>query len=351
MPNLRRLLCLLLWASAARADLAADVDSLFQDFDKPGVPGAAVLVVRSGMVSYRKGYGLEDLEAGLSASAETNYRMASVTKQFTAMAALMLVDRGSLKLDEALTEIFSDFPAYGKTITVSHLLHHTSGLKDYEDLIPSGQTKQIDDTDVLALLKKQSSGDFAPGSRYRYSNGGYCLLAQIVEKRSGKSFGRFLEENVFRALGMSESRVYDKNNPPAISRRAYGYSKVGGAYVRTDQSVTSATQGDGGVYTSAVDMERWLKGLDSLIPSKLLAQMFTAGKLNDGTAHSYGMGWVIDTYRGLKRHSHTGSTIGFRTAVQKFPERDFAVAVFINREGSTPWDTARAIVDKVLFAR
>jgi CubicO group peptidase (beta-lactamase class C family) len=343
-------LLLMLRAGLATADLGSDIDTLMRDYDKPDVPGASVLVMRTGTVTLRKSYGLADVEKGEKVGEDTNFRLASVSKQFTALAALLLVDEGKLALDDKLTEVFPGFPAYGQAIRVRHLLNHTSGLRDYEDLIPSGQTKQVTDADVLSLLQKQSSTSFTPGSQYKYSNGGYCLLAQIVEKKSGLSFAEFVSRRIFSPLGMMDSRVYERDPVPVIPHRAYGYTRSGSGFQRTDQSVTSATQGDGGVYTSAVDYERWARGMDTLLSTSLMDEIFTPGKLNNGSSTSYGFGWVLDTYRGLKRRSHTGSTIGFRTAVQRFPERDTTIAVFVNRAGAAPWDQAQKIADLYLFA-
>lgn len=333
-----------------RADIAEQIDPLFSEYNSSKVPGASVGIYQDDEVLYEKGYGLADLESKEASGTLTNYRLASVTKQFTAMAILQLVASEKLTLSETLTDIFPGFPSYGKQIQVRHLLNHTGGLRDYEDLIPGGQTEQVTDRDVLDMMKQQNSTYFTPGSQYRYSNGGYCVLAQIVEARSETSFAKFVERNIFRPLGMTESRVYVKPSFE-ISHRAYGHSRSGGGFTRTDQSVTSATQGDGGVYTSTRDFLPWDRALytDVLIPLDLLKQAFTPGVLNSGAKTSYGFGWQIGTYRGLLRHSHTGSTIGFRTAVQRFPDKHFTVVVLVNRAESSPWTTAESIADRLLF--
>jgi CubicO group peptidase (beta-lactamase class C family) len=344
-------LVLFIGCLTARADLSQEIDRLMQPYDKPTVPGGSVLVMRTGVVSLRKSYGLAEVQSKTSVTEATNFRLASLTKQFTAMATLLLIDDGKLGLEERLTDVFSDFPSYGNNIRIRHLLQHTSGLRDYEPLIASSQTSQVNDADVIELLKGQSSGLFSPGSRYSYSNSGFCVLAQVVERRSGVSFADFVTRRIFEPLGMMDSRVYERDHPPAIPRRAYGYTSSGNGFQKTDQSVTSATQGDGGVYTSAVDYERWSRGLETLLPADLLSAMFEPGKLSDGSSIQYGFGWVLDTYRGLKRRSHTGSTIGFRTAVQSFPEKQTTIAVFVNRAGAAPWDIAREIADLYLFGR
>jgi CubicO group peptidase (beta-lactamase class C family) len=329
-----------------RADLGSEIDTLMSAYDKPGSPGAAVLAMRAGMMTYRKGYGLAEVETGRFANENTNYRMASVSKQFTAMAAMILVEQGKLGLEETLKDIFPDFPSYGSKVTINHLLHHTSGLVDYESSVTG--SKQVSDADVLAILKRQSSTSFPPGSRYSYSNSGYCLLAQVVETRSGMQYEDFVLENVFKRLGMHESHVYEKDNIPNIRERAYGYTPSGGSFSKTDQSNTSATQGDGGVYTSTVDYEKWILGLESLLSPPFLSQYLTPGRLNDGSATSYAMGWSVGTHHGFARYSHTGSTIGFRTAVEWIPSLGAGVAVFINRASSSPWDISRQILELVV---
>lgn len=345
---MRIIFILAVWHTVALGN--PKVDELFRAYDKPTVPGAAVAIIQDGWVVYQKGYGLAELKDKREVTTATNFRLASLSKQFTAMAVVMLIDRGLLQLETKLTDIFPDFPAYGSKIKIRHLLGHQSGLRDYEDLIPGSQTEQVTDKDVLDILKKQSSSDFTPGSQYRYSNGGYCLLSQIVEKVSGRSFPDFLHENLFNRLGMTHSLMFEKGIS-IVENRAYGHSPSGSGFTQTDQSVTSATMGDGGVYTSVGEYFLWDQALyrTDLASEELMKAVFTPAKLNDGSSTQYGFGWVLDTYRGLKRQSHTGSTIGFRTAVQRFPEKKFSVVVFVNRANSAPWDIARQIADLYLF--
>jgi len=319
------------------------VDALFRDYDKPNVPGAAVAIFQKGEVAYQKAYGLARVKSGEKATTLTNFRLASLTKQFTAMGIMILIDRGMLRLDERLTEIFPDFPAYGKNITVEHLLHHQSGLVDYEGHV-SG-SGQVSDAGVLEILKKQTKLNFTPGSRYSYSNSGYCVLSNIVAKVSGRSFPQFMADEVFGPLGMERSLVYVKGGPE-ITNRAYGHTGTS----ETDQSSTSATLGDGGVYTNVEDFAHWDRALyqNPLISPMLQVMAFMPGKLSDGTTTKYGFGWEIDTYQGHRRQSHTGSTIGFRTAVSRFPDVELSVVVLVNRASASPWDTARQVADLYL---
>lgn len=341
-------ICCLWGATSVALPTEAEIDDLFDDYQGK-VPGAAVTVIKDGWVVYKKAFGLADVNTQTAANTNTNFRLASVTKQFTAAAILVLVDQGKLTFDTKLTEIFPDFPSYGSAITVRHLLNHTSGLRDYENLIPGGQTQQVLDSDVLRLLKKQSSGSFKPGSQYSYSNSGYCVLGEIVTKVSGQSFASFLKEFIFDRIGMRETVAFEKGISQ-VNYRAYGHSASGGGWKQTDQSITSATLGDGGVYTSIEDYFYWDQALNtsSFVSPALLAEAFTPGKLNDGSSIKYGFGWVLDTYGGRRRQSHTGSTIGFRTAVQRFPAERLTVVVLVNRANAAPWDKASQIADKYL---
>jgi CubicO group peptidase (beta-lactamase class C family) len=350
----RRLsICVLLalaFSALAQAVSPSQVDALFADYDHPDVPGASVAIIQNGKIEYAHAYGRADLENQVAAQPRTNYRLASLTKQFTAMAIMILIEQGQLRLDTRLTDVFPDFPAYGKQITIRHLLGHQSGLKDYEDLIPSDQTGQLSDQDVLQIYRRQNSTDFTPGSRYRYCNGGYVLLGLVVAATAHQSFASFLKDHVFKPLGMAHTVAFE-NGISTVSDRAYGYSPRGSGFERTDQSVTSATLGDGGVYTSVEELFLWDQSLyrSPLISAGLLDQAFTAGVLNDGSRTGYGFGWMLDTYRGLHRQHHTGSTIGFRTSIARFPERAFTVVVLVNRANASPWDLGDRITDLYLF--
>ena len=210
----------------------AKVDALFSAI-KPDTPGAAVLVLKDGHAVYQRGFGVTDLRTHHKIDEHTNFRLASLTKQFTAMAIMLLVHDGKLRYDQALTEIFPEFPAYGKSITLREILNHTSGLLDYEDLMakqygntPDDQIPQIHDAGVLALMEKASTTKFPPGSKWEYSNSGYCVLAMIVEKASGKGFAEFLQERIFAPLKMAHTIAYE-NGRSEVANRAYGHTPQG----------------------------------------------------------------------------------------------------------------------------
>ncbi|MGH8187400.1 MAG: serine hydrolase domain-containing protein, partial [Steroidobacteraceae bacterium] len=235
--------------------ITARIDALMRDYEGQ-VPGASVLVVRESVPLVRSSYGLADLEQRTPAMPATNYRLASVTKQFTAAAILLLAEDGRLTLDDGVRKWLPTLPDAAQAVTIRQLLTHTSGLIDYEDVIPESFSGQLKDADVLRLLASQDRTYFAPGTSYRYSNSGYALLALIVERTSDLSFAAFLRKRIFMPLGMGNTVAYEDGQSTVVNR-AFGYSSSGGAWTRTDQSQTSAVLGDGGIYSSIDDLARW----------------------------------------------------------------------------------------------
>jgi CubicO group peptidase (beta-lactamase class C family) len=346
---------------AADRDPAAQAAALFASIS-PSAPGAAVEVIQNGRIVFQHGYGVTDLRSKNKIDEQTNFRLASLTKQFTAMAVMLLVHDGKLRYDETLTEVFPEFPAYGKNITIRHLLNHTSGLLDYEDLmakeygnIPDDQIPQISDAGVLALMEKASTMQFAPGSKWQYSNSGYCVLAMVVEKVSGEKFGDFLDERIFAPLKMQNTLAYEKG-PNEVPHRAYGHTPDGSSFRQTDQSSTSATLGDGGVYTSLTDLARWDEALaqHTLLSAAEMQPALTAvhpsasPAQENGHPVSYGFGWFLEPYRGHERMWHYGETIGFRTSIQRFPKDNLTVIVLCNRADLSAIDLALKTADLYL---
>lgn len=338
-------------ASNPVESLKTNIDNLFSAFDAPGAPGASVMVVQDGQPLLAWGYGLANLEPKLPCGTNTNFRLASVTKQFTAMAILILRDRKLLALDERLPDFFPEFPACGSNITVRHLLTHTSGLIDYEDVIPKGTEIPVLDRDVLRLLMQQHKTYFPPGSRFRYSNTAYALLALMVELRSGNTFARFLRENIFQPLGMAQTLAYE-SGLSAVPHRAYGYSHDHQGWKLTDQSLTSSVLGDGGIYSSVADLCRWDAALytDTLVSSNTLAEAFTPGPSADHPRTGYGLGWFVGEYRGLREIWHSGNSLGFTTRIARFPERRFTVIILTNRNEAQIAEYPHRIADWCLFA-
>ncbi len=339
------------------------IDSIFVQLKSANAPGAAVLVVRDGKIVLEQGYGLGDLRSHVPITAETNFRLASCTKQFTAMAIMLLAHDGKLRYDQTLSQIFPEFPAYGETITIRQLLNHTSGLKDYEDLLnaqyphtPDEKIPQIHDAEVLKLMERQTATDFPPGSQWRYSNSGYVLLGLVVEKVSGVPFGGFLQERVFAPLKMTNSILYEKGKND-VAHRAYGHTFARGKWKQTDQSSTSATLGDGGIYSSIDDLAKWDAALasckllsekemrDGLTPVRVPAAKDASAPLGN---QSYGFGWFLDPYKGHRRTWHYGETVGFRTTIQRFPDDELTVIVLANRSDVNPQELALKVADLYL---
>ncbi len=326
------------------------VDSLFAAYTGSDVPGASVVVIRDGKVIVRRAYGMADLERRVSAAPETDYRLASVSKQFTAMAVMLLAKDGKLRYDQPVRDFLPELPAATRAVTVRHVLNHTSGLWDYEDLVPESRTTQLDDRDVLSLLGSKDSLYFSAGSEYRYSNSGYVLLGMIVSRVSGMTLPQFLRARIFEPLGMQASVAHVEGSD-TVARRAFGYSPSGGTFVQTDQSVTSATLGDGGIYTNMDDMTRWDQALErnTLVDSATMRLATTPPQLPAGATTEYGFGWFIDRYRGERRWRHTGETSGFRNAILRFPERRLTIVILTNRSSGEPQAIAERIADRVLF--
>ena len=359
--NLRPFLCLALLLLLAlpvlgQRKLEKRIDSLFAAFNHPDAPGTSVMVIRNGKMLLAKGYGMANIEARQLATPSTNYRLASVTKQFTATAVMILADRKKLRYDNVLTDFFPDFPAYGKKITVKHLLQHTSGLMDYENVMPETTTVQLLDKDVLALMKRQERTYFEPGTKYLYSNSGYALLALIVEKQSGISFAKFLEKNIFKPLKMTATVAFE-NGISKVKNRAYGYSPIDSLhpdiFKQTDQSMTSAVLGDGGIYSSVMDLAKWDKALYNtpLVRKRTQRMAFTPNILPDGTNTEYGFGWRISDYKGKLCYHHSGSSIGFRNEIQRFPQQKTTVIILTNRDNADPKVIAEKIADNMFFGK
>ncbi len=366
---------LLRWAAVAalcvRAGageaFAPKLDSFFAPLASPRSPGLAVLVEKDGRTLLRKGYGARDLRTYAPIDAKSNFRLASCTKQFTAMAIMLLVHDGKLRYSETLGALLPDFPAYGRPITIRQLLTHTSGLPDYEDLMGDAWTneRQIQDGEVLNLLEKQTDGKFAPGTSWSYSNSGYVVLGLIVAKLSGQPFPQFLRDRIFAPLHMSNSMAYvaGHNSPP---NRAYGHTKDGDRFVEADQSSTSATLGDGGVYSNLDDLEKWdaalrdnsLLSREEMKPALVPAKLANGSQphwptqpgddnLNPGKPVSYGFGWFLDPYQGRARMWHSGTTQGFRTVIDRFTKGNFTIVILCNRTDLDPSALALRVADTV----
>jgi CubicO group peptidase (beta-lactamase class C family) len=331
------------------------LEQLISTVGPANAPGVAVLVRKDGQTVLATGHGVRDLRSHGPIDAHTNFRLASDTKQFTAMSIMLLVHDGKLKYETPLTQVFPDFPDYGRAITIRNLLNHTSGLPDYEELMDAVSAEkwtaenQITDAEVLQLLEGADRGRFAPGTHWSYSNSGYVVLGLVVAKVSGKSFPDFLRERIFKPLHMDRTVAFVKTKN-SVSNRAYGHSLQDGKLIETDQSSTSATLGDGGIYSNLEDLAKWDEALTNhtLLGEAEMQPALTPVKLADGSQPHwdsgpgdtdplaardvyYGFGWFLDPFHGHERMWHYGDTIGFKSSIQRFPNDKLTVVVLSNR--------------------
>jgi len=288
-------------------NIKAILDNIFLKYDG-NVPGAAMSVSIHGEPIFFKIYGRANLETGDTVKLATNFRLASVTKQFTATCVMILNEVGKLSYDDSLRDLLPEFPHYAEGIKIRQMLQHTSGIRDYDDFTPENYKGQLVDGDVLEMLIKQDSTYFPPGSEYRYSNSAYVLLGLVVERLSEDTFSEFISREIFKPLGMGGSVLHVKGDT-SIMNRAYGYAKIGENFVYNDQSSGSLLLGDGGVYSNVVDLVKW----------------------DSGEETNYGYGWHITEYKGVKLLYHGGSTAGFRNLFIRAPEFGISIIILTNR--------------------
>jgi CubicO group peptidase (beta-lactamase class C family) len=381
LPWLLALLFVFLFTTSSRAQSSQDqtataLDAIFSPLTDARSPGLAVFVRKDGRLLFERGYGVRELRSFSKIDPQTNFRLASCSKQFTATSIMLLVHDGKLRYEDTLTDVLPDFPAYGKAITIRNLLNHTSGLPDYEDLMAATEKRegvaiwtpahQIQDAEVLDLLKQEAAGKFAPGTQWSYSNSGYVILGLVVAKVSGKPFREFLSERIFAPLKMSQTVTYQRGQNE-VTHRAYGHSREGNAWKETDQSPTSATLGDGGIYSSLADLAKWDEALAqrTLLTEKEMQPALTPAQLTtgaqpkwpansdrpEGASVSYGFGWFLDPYRNHPRMWHYGDTVGFLTYIQRFPADRLTIIVLCNRTDLDPESLADKVADFFLSSR
>ncbi len=335
--------------SVSLPDAAAQVDALFAPFTTGESPGAAVMVIRDGEVLHAGGYGYADLERKIPITPQTAFRLASVSKQFTAMAVMILAERGQLSYDDPLVKYLPELARFGDSITLRNLLTHTGGLPDYYDVLEAASTEHMPDTEEAMefLAAWDEAALFAAGERYEYSNPGYEMLALVVERVSGQRFGQFLEDNIFRPLGMNHTVVRDSTEPE-IANRALGYSRADGSFALDDDHVLNHLVGSGLMYSTVEDLALWDQALytDTLVQPATLEEAWSPVRLANGEEYPYGFGWRLGRYGGLgRRLAHAGGWVGFSTFIVRYPERRFSVIVLSNLDEFEAEDFAGRITD------
>ena len=316
---------------------SAQVDALFAPFTDGVQPGAAVMVIENGEIVHRAGYGYANLEERTPIGADTAFRLASVSKQFTAMAVMLLAGEGRLAYDDPVSRYLPPLSPY-PGVTFRHLMTHTGGLPEYYDVIDTSGGMPSN-ADALALLGTMGGAVFAPGERYEYSNPGYDMLASLVAQVAGKDFPAFMRERIFAPLGMRNTLVHDHTRPE-VRHRATGYApaETGEGFVPDDQDPLNGIVGSGGVYSTLNDLYRWDQALygESLVGRAALEEAFSRARLNDGTSVDYGFGWRVEDHDGHLRVRHGGSWVGFRTHIARCPQQRFTVIILSNRADLDP---------------
>ncbi|MEO6390658.1 MAG: serine hydrolase domain-containing protein [Pyrinomonadaceae bacterium] len=332
------LVTLVVLAVAASAARAQSIDEFVnQQMAQRHIPGLAVAVIRDGKVVVAKGFGKANVELDVPATENTVFQLASVTKQFTATAILLLVQDGKLALDDKVSARVPNLPAAWANVTIRQLLTHTSGVKNYTETKDFGKRSRYDFTqDEMLKLVADAPLDFPSGSKFNYSNTGYFLLGLVIEKASGKLYGEFVQQRIFQPLGMTATRFNDIH--AIVKNRAAGYSWDGKVLQNADFASPTQPFSAGGLISTITDMIKWDAALnsDKILPKAVLESMWTATKLTDGSETGYGFGWGVQTKKGHRVISHSGGIDGFSTDIQRLVDDQVTVIVLANS------DTAQA---------
>ena len=338
----------------AHAQAAANpqIDAVFASWNKPDSPGCAVGVFQNGRITYERGYGMADLEHDIPISPSSVFYVGSVSKQFTAMAAALAIQQGHVSADDPIRKHLPEMPPYADAITVRHLVHHTSGLRDYNTLLSIAGRRgdeAYDNATVLRMTARQKALNFEPGTEYLYSNTGYTLLATIVERATKTPFAKYAEEQIFKPLGMTVSHFHTDASR-LVKGRANAYT-VGQAGVRLD-TPSNERAGAGGVYTSIRDLLHWDENFyTGRVGGKaLIAQVQTPGRLKSGGAMTYAWGLQIGNYRGAPIVEHSGSLGGYRAHITRYPEHHTSFAALCNL-AINPGNLLRQVADVVLASK
>jgi CubicO group peptidase (beta-lactamase class C family) len=310
--------------------LAERVDAVFADFDRPRYPGAALMVVDRGERLLSKGYGLGDLESGRPIEADSSCYLASISKQFTAMAVMMLAEQGKLSFDDLLVSYFPQFPAWAREVSLRHMLQHTAGLPNYGEFVPDWDKINLTNQLVLEGAMKQAGLEFPAGTKFEYGGTGYVLLAMIVAMVAGRTFAGFMKDRIFEPLGMKHTLVYDEERP-ALHKPVQGYIAEDGEILRWDYPLL--TTGEGGMFSTLDDLFLWDQALNGerLVSREALQRAFTSGATSDGKAIDYGFGWYTNRFPGGRRHVAHGGTCGAYTGyIIRFLEIGRTIVVLSN---------------------
>ncbi len=310
----------------------------FEEYNLAESVGLAVMVVKDGQTVFKQGYGLRNLETKESVNTDTNFRLCSVSKQFTAMCIAILEERGKISANDFIKKYFTDFPECMSEIKIQHLLNHTSGLPEYHNEFCSIKrgNPYVKNSDIYNYYKNSKSLEFKAGNRFEYSNGGYNLLATLVEKITKKKFSKFIKENIFKPLCMLNTKVV--SYPLEIPNRSVSYSEWP-FFDDVDFNTCNALIGEDGIYCSINDTEKWIDALERnlLINKETTTKLFAPSFTNDGEKINYGYGWELDKYYEHEMVLHTGSWVGFNTVIANYPKEKIWVVAYSNSHAISSW--------------
>ena len=330
------------------------MDAVFAQWDRPDSPGCALGVYQDGRIAYSRGYGMADLEHDSPITPDSVFYAGSVSKQFTAMAAALAIKQGKLGPDDDVRKYVPELPVYGRPITIRHLLHHTSGLRDVNTLMVLAGRRDEDAFDneaVLRIVSRQKALNFLPGDEYLYSNSGYAMLALAIERATGVPFAEYADANIFEPLGMKVSHFHT-DLARLVPGRAWAYDRrADGSFVLN--SPQNERAGAGGLFTTVRELARWDENFyDGRVGGPEVIRMLeTPGRLNSGTELTYGWGLMAGSYRGVPIIEHSGSLGGYRAHVIRFRSMHTSVAILCNVSNVSTRTVVRRVADAVLAGR
>jgi len=329
------------------ADPAKRIDALLAPLSSDHAPGAAVMVIRNGAVAYTASLGMADVERGIPIGSRTVFDIASVSKQFTAMLAMILHQEGRLDYDSPVVQYLPELSRFGPTLTVRHLLTHTSGLPDYYDALTRAGAAGtwVSNRQALAFLAGWGDPVFPPGDRFAYSDAGYEMLALVLEKAAGEPFGDLLRRRVFDPLQMNDTRLRDRPDVP-VPDRARGYTPLGQGFAPSPDHPLDCLVGSGAVNTTLDDFRRWDQALETgrLVGRATLDEALRPMRLNDGSESDYAFGWFLKKDLWRRRLEHPGSWNGYQAFIVRYPDERFTVVLLANRSDVDLGDLADRIV-------
>lgn len=328
------------------------IDALFAQWNKSDSPGCALAVIKDGQIVYKRGYGMADLEHNVPISAQTVFDVGSMSKQFTAACILILEQQGKLSVNDDIRKYLPELPKYDPPVTIRHLLHHTSGIQDYLQLMIQGGVRlenTATEEDVMKFIQSVPKTEFTPGDQHKYSNSGYFLMSEIVERVSGARLSEFAEQQIFKPLGMTQTHIHD-DFTRIVKNRAIGYAPRRSGGFRLEMSLLD-TVGDGGVMTTVEDLFLWDQNFyqSKLVSGQeLITRLSTPGVLNSGRKLEYACGIMVGDWKGHQIIHHNGAWAGYRAEMIRFPADRLSVICLANLGSINPSRLTRQVADLLL---